>query len=275
MSQGESEKIIKVEHIAETLVYDFFKIFLSQSKSIDAYKPEELSVNKKTPFKLTPSVFETIFGELPDVTMQFQVEKFFKVTDNWKQKLLKKDGGTNLIIDQLTCFDCALEKNKKVLAIEVKSGQSDRYKNVNSILRYSYAARSLDVTEEPHGNILVGDMISILNGPEKVAKGTAFGKINLIGGVLEPIKQVNPDYQLVTEWILVVRSKDHLDGYTHHNASKISYILTLEDMVNYLADHPDFSGQIVEDTKNLSFKERLWNDFLRCLNEISPVKQLK
>jgi hypothetical protein len=262
------ERIIKVEHIAETLVCDFFKVFLSKDTKIRAYRPLSLEEDRKEPFQIEPDYFKERLGKEPKVTMQFEVGKFFKVNEAWSKALLKKEGGV-ITIDDLTCFDCALVGDQKILAIEVKSGKSARYEHINAILKYSYSVRALSVTETDQGNILVGDIISILNGPGVLTKGMQIKDVKLSGCILESRKNPEHNYQLLNEWILVVRSHDHLKKYTHTTDNKISLILTLQDIVDYLRKYGDLNLSPVLNTDNLSLKDRLWNDFLSCLNDIS------
>src|SRR5690606_37564448 len=137
--------------------------------------------------------------------------------------------------DEITCFDCAIiDSDNKVLPIEVKSGNSQRYKSVNAILNHSYKKSKIGFSKSNNDTYLKGDMISLLSGSiisgpvDKGPRTVHFEQDK----VFQPRHAVT--HHLHDDWILVVRTNDHLKKYKMNADNKISFILSLEDIIKFL-----------------------------------------
>lgn len=268
------DPIIKLEHIAEALTAQFFQTFLEApgEDKFQAYNSEGTEIT------LTPKSFREIYGDKMEVKPQFPLNQHFKVSDFWKNTKLKVSDHVEL--DEISCFDCALLiNNEVVLPIEVKSGNSDIYRNVNQILKNSFYSRSIDKSIYDNHTYLKGDMISILAGPvlptdnkqNKTIESVTFEKKR----VLESISNI----KLHDHWILVCRTNDHLGKgrYTPNSSNRLNFIFTLENMIQFLIDKKILKKDFKPDPAKSLFENRLMEDisFWLTKENLYKIKESK
>jgi hypothetical protein len=252
------EQIIKLEHIAETLVSEFFEVFMKEGSSILAYDEngEEIMVTTKH--------ITDLFEQTPTVKSQLQVNEYFHVSDIWKDDF-GLISSQSVEIDNITCFDCALVvENKTILPIEVKSGSSDRYKDTNNILKYSFFEKELSITKSLKKTYLKGDMISLLTCPIIIPKKKDLSELDFNPNrVIVPKKDSTT--QLHDNWILVVKTNDHLDGFKANSKNRLKFIFTLQNIIPFLQKAGKIPRKFENDFKKTEFENRISKDIDKCL----------
>jgi hypothetical protein len=257
------ERIIKLEHIAEALVSDFFEVFMSEPNCIQAFD------ENGDPIKVTTKHITDLFEQTPTVKSQLQVNEYFHFSDIWK-KQFGLTSTQDVEIDNITCFDCALVvENKTILPIEVKSGSSDRYKDTNNILKYSFFEKELSVTKSLNKTYLKGDMISLLTCPIIMPKEKDLSKLDFnTNRVIIPKKDSTT--QLHNNWILVVKTNDHLKGFKANSKNRIKFIFTIQNIIPFLEEAGKIPRKFENPSKKTEFENRISKDIDKCLEFAYP-----
>lgn len=254
----EKETILKIEHFAEGLVTEFFQIFLEGNhkiKAFDAYK------SLKDPIDFQSSLLKNKDGKKSVAESQFKLRENFDVSTEWLEILKAKD--SNVVIDDISCFDCVIIKGDKTLVpVEVKSGYSDAYKTLKDVLKKSFHKKHLKLNKKT----LLGDLISILGSARPQSKG------DLNDLIFEKKKLLKPKYhKLSNEWILVIRNRKQLEKEFNFKfeGAGLRYILTLEDIVEFLQTNGKNiipKEKVLKNSNLSSFETKILKDFRFWLN---------
>lgn len=232
LRMAEKNTILKVEHFAEGLVAEFFKVFTSGNHAIQAFNcfrshEEEILLHSKE--------LKNKDGSPSEAESQFKLNDHFKVSDYWLKELKSTD--SNIVIDDISCLDCVIKKKDHFLIpIEVKSGYSDAYLTLNDILRKSFSENPLKINNRK----LSGDLISILGSATDFPEGN-WSNLNFSHPKLLTSRDDVPEkYSLEPWWILVIRNRKQLSCHANFKfnfeGAGLKYILTLQDIVAFLQD---------------------------------------
>jgi hypothetical protein len=226
------KKILLMEHVAEYCVFQVLSdLSKNPSQKIAAH------IKNGTDFKRRELDFREISqklgikGQTLEVKLSLPIREYFELGP-------VKFSKNKLALDHVHCLDCAIVSSTLVAAIEVKSGVSRPYKDINSTLTRSRDKKFL--RESNCGTKLKGDVINIIHESY----------------YLHPLgaKKFSPS------WMLVLNNPGQIGTISSVNgeiAENLSLVLTMEDVMGYIKNNKSVKNQI------FSKIQSDWEDFTK------------